>query len=107
MLETLKWMNVKQRIMYRTMVVVFQIKNKMLPDYLTRKISYIGDINTHNVRSANDFRIDKETRKSTLHIGMKMFNELPNYIKSESEIKKFKRLVIDNIKDKFVIRSSN
>lgn len=49
MLETLNWMNVKQRIMYRTMVVVFQLKNKMLPNYLTRKISYIGDVNTYNV----------------------------------------------------------
>lgn len=103
MLETLKWMNVKQRIMYRTLVVVFQIKKKMLPNYLSSRICYVGDTNTHNVRNANDFRLNDELRNSPFYNGLKLFNEMPKDIKMVNDIKVFKRLVSEDIKTKFLI----
>lgn len=101
MIDALRWMNVKQRIMYRTLIVIFQIKNKMLPNYLSSKISYVGDTNTHNLRNATDFRLQKELRDSPLYNGLRMFNELPNYIKMEDDVTVFKRLLSECIKTKF------
>lgn len=98
MLDTLKWMNVKQRIMYRTLMVVFQIKHKMLPRYLTDKITYVGDTHRYNVRNAMDFRPRNEARNSLFYDGLKIFNELPSEIKTESDINKFKRLLSVNIR---------
>ena len=34
MLDVLKFMNVKQRIIYKTMIFIFKIKMKILPSYL-------------------------------------------------------------------------
>lgn len=103
MLETLKWMNIKQRIMFRTMIVVFQIKNRMLPNYLTSTINYVGDANPYNLRNANDFKLKNDARKTIFYDGLKMFNELPREIKMENDFKVFKRLLCEFMKCKFVI----
>lgn len=103
MLDTLKWMNVKQRIMYRTLIVVFQIKHNLLPSYLSEKLKYVGDTHHHDVRNAMDFRLQTDARKSLFFMGLKMFNKLPQAIKTESQIKVFKRLLSEHMKECYKI----
>lgn len=43
MLDTLHWMNVEQRIVYKILIVVFQIKNGLMPKCLTDKLKYVSD----------------------------------------------------------------
>lgn len=109
MLETLCWMTVKQRIVYRTMVYVFRLKNKLHPACMTDAVEYVGDNNEHNVRNANDFRIQmmhkKSTRKMVFHSGLQMFNNLPEVIKSETNFTTFKRLLIPHIKETIKLKS--
>lgn len=100
MLDTLKWMSVKQRIMFRTMIVVFQIKNGLLPNYLCSKLSNVGDRNPYNVRNAEDLRPNNDARNTIFYDGAIMFNGMPKEIKSETDFKVFKRLLSDEIKSK-------
>lgn len=104
MLEALGWMNVKQRIFFRMLVVVFKIKHKMMPKYLTDEITYVGDLQTHLLRNAEDFSVPavnkQQTRNSVMNKGLMWFNKLPNDLKNETNLKTYKRLLKEYIKEK-------
>jgi len=93
---------VKQRIMYRMLVVIFKVKNKLMPKYLSDKISYVGDNNEYPLRNANDFRINRtnaeNNRNSLVYKCFEEFNKMPKNIKEESDLKIFKRKVVDYVK---------
>ena len=95
MLEVLHFMNVKQRILFRTLDMIFKIKNKMAPDYLRNKIKYVRDVHTYNTRNVNDFFIDtpqsKRLAKTLFYKGLTEFNQLPENIKQCNNYQKFKK----------------
>lgn len=85
MLEALCWLNVKQRTVYQTMVMVFRVKHQLAPACMNRNLTYIGETHGHKVRNANDFRLHKVNKKSTtktlFYKGLQTFNGLPWEIK--------------------------
>lgn len=65
MLDALCWMNIKQRIVYQTMIMVFRMKHQMVPTCMSRNLKYVGETHRYRVRNANDFRLQKVNKKST------------------------------------------
>lgn len=55
MLDELNLLSVKQRIVMLTMNFIF--KNRMLPEYLSEFMSYIGQHHAYRLRNINDFRL--------------------------------------------------
>ncbi len=85
------------------MIVVFQIKNGLLPNYLCNKISYVGDRNPYNVRNAKDIRPNNDAWNTIFCDGAIMYNGMPKEVKGETDFKIFKRLLSDEIKKRFMI----
>lgn len=102
MLNTLCWMSVWQRIFYLTIVRIFKLKNKLLPEKLLEMVNLVGDSQRYWLRNEDDFRIilvkKTSTQNSMMNDGLRCFNNLPNVIKSETDILKFKRLLKDYVK---------
>lgn len=105
MMDALQWLSVKQRIMYRMLVVVFKIKNDLMPKYLSEKIAYVGDNHQYPLRNASDFRLVKtkleNNRKSLVYKCFEEFNKMPKTIKEEININNFKRKVTEYVKVAF------
>lgn len=102
MLDALQWLNVKQRIMLKTLVTVFKVKHNMMPKYLSKKISYVGEVQQYPLRNDGDFRLPMMTtennKNSLVYNSLKEFNKMPSSIKMESDLKTFKRKVTDYVK---------
>jgi hypothetical protein len=73
MLNVLNLMTARQTIMYNTLLTIFKIKNKIVPQYLYSKIKFISERQNYNLRNCKDFDI-KFSRydikyKSTVELG--------------------------------------
>lgn len=105
MLDALQWLNVKQRIMYRTLVVIFKVKNNMMPKYLSDKIMLVGDGHQYPLRNVGDFRLKSNTtensRKTLVVNGFMEYNKMPKTIKEEINLEIFKRKVLEYVKVMF------
>lgn len=106
MLEALKWMSVSQKIKMSVLILVYKIKNKMLPTYLTNRLVYVDDIHHHYLRNKSNFRLNffcnNKTQNMLMYNGLKLYNELPNSLKFEQNFKKFKKALIKYVKETFV-----
>lgn len=102
MLDALQWLNVKQRIMYRTMVVIFKIEHNMMPKYQRDRVKYVGDNNRYPLRNAGDIRLanikSESNRNSLVYKCFDEFNKMPKNSKEERNINIFKRKVTDYVR---------
>jgi hypothetical protein len=95
MLSTLGWLNVKQRVYFNTLVLIFKMKNHMLPNYLSEKLSYVRDMHDHNTRTRNNFVLPNYTKavsqNSVFYKGIRLFNQMSDEMKNARTVKEFKR----------------
>ena len=95
MLDALNWLSVAQRIRFNALVMIFKIKHGLVPQYLNDDVKYVHNIHSINLRNSQDFRIPKYktniTTKSIFYEGMKLFNALPNEIKTINNLITFKK----------------
>lgn len=96
MRSCLKWMSVKQRIFFNVLVLVFKIKNNLVPKYLQKYIRYNSEVIKKNLRNKNDFCLPvifkSENRNNLYFKGVKLFNDLPPKLKECKSLVQFKRL---------------
>lgn len=89
--EILEIMNVKQIILYRTLIFVHNIVNNYAPQYLTRKITYRSEDHNLNLRTNNQISLINATKacsqNSLFFKGIKLFNNLPLEIREEKNYK--------------------
>lgn len=94
MLETLRWLNVKQRTVMCVLIFIFKIKNNLMPIYLSRKLSMRIDVQPYNLRGNNNFNLqlfrNRKSQNMLFYKGLKIYNELPTHIKSETNLVRFK-----------------
>lgn len=94
MLNCLEWLSISQRIKFNTLVMIFKIKNNMLPNYIRSEINFVNDMSERTLRNSNDFRLpnfkSELTRNSIFYQGLKIFNELPSKIKEIKTLSTFK-----------------
>jgi hypothetical protein len=53
MLNILQLMDVKTRIIYNTLVTIYKIKNKLMPNYLLSKVTYNSNLHRYSLRNNN------------------------------------------------------
>lgn len=105
MLSMLKWLSINQRTIMNVLVYVFKMKNGMLPSYLCDKINYVSNVHSHNVRNRSDFRLPhfrtRSAQNMLTHNGLKLFNGLPNDLKTETNLKIFKKKVVHFVRNRY------
>lgn len=105
MLNTLNWLTIEQNIRLNTLIMIYKIKHKQVPKYITDEIKTRRDIHNMNVRNQSDFTLPKyktiNARNSIFYEGLKMFNELPQEIKDAQTIQIFKKECVKIVKHSF------
>jgi len=102
MLETFQFMSINERIEYNVCLLINKIINGLCPSYLRDKVNLVQHVSSINTRQRDRIRIEKcrtnEEQRSLLHNGFKMYNDPPNELKRERNLKCFRRLLIQYIK---------
>lgn len=99
MLNKLKWMNIRNCLTYNALVLIFKLKNNLLPSYMQRHIDYVGGY--YYLRNRGDFRLPlyrkTSTQNSLLYKGTQVFNNLPSNIKNELRLSIFKKKIKEHL----------
>jgi hypothetical protein len=101
MLNILQLMDVKTRIIYNTLVTIYKIKNKLMPNYLLNKVTYNSNLHRYSLRNNNMFKIDicRTNRKfnTSFYKGLSTFNMLPWPIKECTNVNSFRKELIRSL----------
>jgi hypothetical protein len=101
MLNILQLMDVKTRIIYNTLVTIYKIKNKLMPNYLLNKVTYNSNLQRYSLRNNNMFKIDicRTNRKfnTLFYKGLSTFNMLPWPIKECTNVNSFRKELIRSL----------
>ena len=96
----LHWLPIKQRIAFKILVIVYKCLHQTAPDYLSELLHV--STSRRNLRSTSTTSViltEHRTQRSTFAdrsfscYGPKLWNALPNHIKSASSIDIFKKLL--------------
>lgn len=102
MLETLNWLSIKERVIFSTMIFLYKVTNNLLPNYLMQFVQRNNEIHRYNTRTNNQFRIalstKSATQKTVFQDGVKLFNNLPDKVKSVNTVFKFKNAYLKHVK---------
>ena len=104
MLDTLKFLNVKQRIILNLLVTVFKLKKGDLPVYM--KFKLIQNTHNHNTRQYNNVVVSYQKVNYTKHplynTGFKHYNNLPRESKDINiPLQIFKKYCVEYVKNNF------
>lgn len=107
-LESLNWLSINQKIKYNIMLYVFKMKNDKTPQYLSNKLEYVRDTHNRLTSARNELRLPNFKsdlgRKSLFYNGVKMYNELSNEMKNESNVNKFRQQLLNYVKENVTIK---
>lgn len=102
MLESLKWLNIEQRLKLNTITFIQKIKRGEAPEYLTEQIIYVRDAQPYQLRNMDNFRIERvattSTQRSLFYKGLQLYNTLPNNVKFEHNFNLFRKHVVNFVK---------
>lgn len=102
MLDTLKWLNIKQRLALNTLNFIHKIKYGNAPEYLCDQIKYVSEVQPYGLRNADNFRLKRATttagQRSLFYKGLKLYNSLTNEIKKETRTNIFRRECVNFVK---------
>ena len=89
MLNTLKWLNVRERIQVNTIYFIRKNKIRYAPDYLTEERHYVMEVQPYSFRNVMDFRIQQVNttprQKSLFYKGLNLY-----IVKNEINAKVFR-----------------
>jgi hypothetical protein len=57
MLDVLDFHAIKQRVNFNALILIFKIKNNLIPEYMNDEITYNRNATTRILRNKHDFRI--------------------------------------------------
>lgn len=107
MLDALNWLSISQRIKFNVLVLIFKIKNGLVPQYLSDDVTFVHDVHNVNLRNRNNFRLPNFrmniTTKSLFYEGIKLFNGLPDDIKNINSLDTFKNKCKNYIRNEIPI----
>lgn len=107
MLDSLGWLSIQQRIKYNVLVMIYKIKNGMMPKYLSNYVTFVYQNHDRNLRSKNEIRTpnykSEIAKKSIFDYGIRLYNEMPNNIKNSNSLTQFKNKCSEYIKQKMEI----
>jgi Reverse transcriptase (RNA-dependent DNA polymerase) len=103
MLERLNWLSVKQKIEYKVLLFIHQVIKDKSNGIFNGMYKMNNEIHQHATRSATNFhmynQINKSGQKSILCNGFKLYNKIPEDLKSMN-LMKFKKEIRNYVKNK-------
>lgn len=103
MLNSLKWLNITQRLEFNTLNFIQKMKIGSAPEYLTQQLRFVGEVQPYQLRNAENFRLQRTTttkmQRSLFYKGLQLYNMLPDNSKSERNMNIFKRNCVHFIKN--------
>lgn len=106
MLKELNWLSISQKIIYNVILMIFQMKNNLLPKYLCNKLIYANEIHERNTRNKDEMRLPKykkeATRRNIFYKGIQMYNQISKDMKQEKNINIFKKKLHDYVKQNII-----
>ena len=96
-LKELHWLPVRERIIYKLMLLVFKSLNKMSPSYISELLQPYKP--SRNLRSSTKFLLDVPRSfnswgdRAFSIAAPQLWNTLPHYIRTCNSVKKFKSLL--------------
>jgi hypothetical protein len=108
MLDMLDFHSTKQLVNFNTLIMIFKIKNNLVPEYMNDEITYNREATTRILRNRDDFRLPTNkktyTQNSMWYDGLKLFNELtPAMKKEERNLERFKEAIFIWLKQRFPV----
>lgn len=97
MLSTLKWLNVRQRLLLHKCVLMYKIVNKITPEYLSNVAVGIGHSYSTRGKFNNNLNRSHQHVKSLANKGTILWNSLPASVKNHKTIPAFKKSCIHYI----------
>jgi hypothetical protein len=75
-----KFLSVRQRINYNTLMMLFKLERALLPEYLCCNLNQVNKMHTHNTRGGSDFTLPyfrrALTQNSLSYNDMQLYNNL-------------------------------
>ena len=94
-LRDLSWLSIPDRVTFFKMMHLFRVRNKLAPSYLLPNFRFISEIHSHNTRGSScNFQLSRDLASSPngfAFTSIKLWNNLPNSLKSLNEFRVFKR----------------
>ena len=106
MLKATNLLDVKQRICYNVLILIYKAKNNLLPDYLCERLRYVRQAQPYTLRNNSYFRplalLSASSQNSVFYNGIIMFNQMlyQNY-KTNCEFSEFKREAISFVTNNY------
>ena len=107
MLDCLGWMSVSQRIVLKVLLFIKDIKDKKVPEYLLNEVITSQEVHPLMTRRRGDFKLPSYRKSSSMNSlfykGLRLYNNLPNYVKICDNNCEFKKLCINYVKQNVAI----
>ncbi|KAI8115903.1 hypothetical protein CVS40_11950 [Lucilia cuprina] len=103
MLRTLNWMNIKQRMEVNTILFIQKIKTGEAPKYLSEQLNFVGELQPYLLRNTEDFRLRRATNTALFYKGLKLYNLLPNNVKTERNKCIFRKECVKFVKNNTIV----
>ena len=76
MLDTLKWLSIRERLQVNAMYFIQKIKIGDAPDYLPEQLRYFGEVQPYSLRNVMDFRIHQASTAARQNLKIKLMLSL-------------------------------
>lgn len=102
MLKDLDLLNVKQRVIYNTMKLIYKAEYGKLPSYLCELFIYVSNVQPYYLRSNNLFRLPNYLtpfcQNSVMYNGIKTYNDLKEKYTLNEKLSDFKKKLMEYTK---------
>ena len=100
-LKSLKWLNVKKKLLFNDLVMVYKCINNLTPNYLCERFKQRSEIHQRDTRQKSELTLPKcriaAGQRAFAFRGAKSFNFLPKFIRDTESLSGFKRRTFKNI----------
>lgn len=110
MLACTNFLTVKQKIVFNSLVFIFKIRNRLLPGYVCDKTKTFSSVHGYDTRNKYDFIVSDRPNSnivagSLFYRGLLDFNDLPERIKSCTNLELFRRHLRAYIVDQVQVKN--
>ena len=96
-LKSLKWLNVKEKLLFNDLVMVYKCMNNLPPDYFRERFQYRSEIHQRDTRQKNDLTLPKckipTGQRAFTYRRVKIFNSLPKEIRNKKSLNLFRKKI--------------
>ena len=100
-LKRLKCLNVKEKVLFNDLVMVYTCMNNLTPDYLRKRFQHHSEIDQRDTRQKSDLSFPNcrlaTGQRAFAFRGAKILNSLPKFIRDTESLSGFKKRIFKNI----------